>query len=224
MDLSGADIFLYTSDRLEPWAATISRAVADRGVSLVQVMDDPAISGDSRDGDPHFWLDLSLSTRAVRLIGDLLAGRDAANRDLYLANTQRYAAELESLDREYLKGLKNCGTRKLVTGGHAAFGHLARRYGLDQISVYGLSPDAEPSPRHLAGIVSAVKEYDVATIFSEELMNPRMAQVLARETGAGILVLNPGANLTAAQWREGLTFLTIMRRNLGTLREGLSCE
>ncbi|MCK5353133.1 zinc ABC transporter substrate-binding protein, partial [bacterium] len=131
---------------------------------------------------------------------------------------------LEQLDEAFLIGLKDCDSRHLVTGGHAAFGHLTQTYGLDQISVYGLSPDAEPTPRHLAGIVSVVKENNVQTIFSEELMNPRMAEVLSQETGARVMVLNPGANLTAAQWREGLTFIGIMNRNLDTLREGLDCE
>jgi zinc transport system substrate-binding protein len=111
-----------------------------------------------------------------------------------------------------------------VTGGHAAFGHLTRRYSLEQISVYGLSPDAEPTPRHLAGIVTVIKKNKVQFIFSEELMNPRMAQVLSQETGARVMVLNPGANLTASQWQEGLTFLEIMGRNLNTLRKGLACE
>ncbi len=238
VELSRADIFVYTSERMEPWAGNIAKAVRGRGVELVQVMDSLGFSNtderhvsasvvdDVQDHgkDPHFWLNLSLSTRAVKMIGELLANSDPANRDQYMANTRSYSERLEQLDEAFLIGLKDCNSRHLVTGGHAAFGHLTQTYGLDQISVYGLSPDAEPTPRHLAGIVSVVKENNVQTIFSEELMNPRMAEVLSQETGARVMVLNPGANLTAAQWREGLTFIGIMNRNLDTLREGLDCE
>ena len=220
---------MYTSERMEPWADNIARAVQGRGVALVQVMDSPDFtstvgSGQDHGEDPHFWLDLSLSARTVEMIGRQLASQDPENMDLYIANARTYVNRLEQLDQDFMAGLKECGSRRLVTGGHAAFGHLARRYGIEQLSVYGLSPDAEPTPRHLASIVNVVKENKVHTIFSEELMNPRMAQVLSQETGAKVMVLNPGANLTAAQWREGLTFLEIMDRNLKTLREGLECD
>jgi len=238
VELSQANVFLYTSEKMEPWAGSIARAVKGRGVEIIQIMEDPGFSVDdeqhvSKDAvdngqyygeDPHFWLDLLLSAQAVEMIGNLLAGRDPENRDRYLANAQTYASKLHKLDEAFMTGLNKCSSRYLVTGGHAALGHLTRRYNLEQISVYGLSPDAEPTPRHLAGIVNVVKENKVQTIFSEELMNPRMAQVLSQETGARVMVLNPGANLTASQWQEGLTFLEIMGRNLNTLRKGLACE
>ena len=229
VDLSQADIFVYTSKKMEPWADNIARAVKDRGVALVQVMDSPGfpgtVDGSQNHGeDPHFWLDLSLSAHTVEMIGKLLISQDPENKDSFGANAGAYARKLEQLDQDFMTGLKECGSRRLVTGGHAAFGHLARRYDIEQLSVYGLSPDAEPTPRHLAGIVNVVKDNKVRTIFSEELMNPRMAQVLSQETGAKVMVLNPGANLTAAQWREGLTFHEIMDRNLKTLREGLECD
>ncbi len=238
VDLSQADLFLYTSERMEPWASSIARAVRGRGVALVQIMDSLGfpnneeryasvniVDGDQDHGeDPHFWLDLNLSARAVKRIGHLLAGQDPENKDQYITNALVYSRRLDQLDEVFMADLKECGSRRLVTGGHAAFGHLTRRYGLEQISVYGLSPDAEPTPRHLAGIVTLVKENNIQTIFSEELMNPRMAQVLSLETGARVMVLIPGGNLTAAQWREGMTFLDIMGRNLNTLMEGLDCE
>jgi len=153
-----------------------------------------------------------------------MADKDPDNSDLYLANAEAYAGRIKDLDETYMAGLRSCVTRQLVTGGHAAFGHLARRYDLEQVSVYGLSPDAEPSPRHLAGIVSMVKEKNIRTVFSEELMNPRMAEVLAQETGTRIMVINPAGNLSAELWRQGISFMDIMKKNLDVLREGLNCE
>jgi len=238
LELSRSDIFLYTSDSMEPWAGGIAGAVAGNDVLIVPVMDNLGFphaeprhgSGSSQEEDyghgedPHFWLDLLLSERTVKMVEDLLIRKDPANRNRYVANAGTYAERLHQLDMAFMSGLKECASRLLVTGGHAAFGHLTRRYGLKQISVYGLNPDSEPTPRHLAGIISEMKKYNVRTIFSEELMNPRMAEVISQETGARVMVLNPGGNLTAAQWREGLTFLEIMNRNLEILREGLDCE
>jgi len=228
LKLSRADIFLYISDGMEPWAGSIAAALTGDNLLIVPVLDRLGLTrsnpGAAAGEDPHFWLDLSLSKRTVKMIEELFRGRDPANGNRYAANSGIYATRLDRLDAAFTAGLKQCASRHLVTGGHAAFGYMVRRYGLEQTSVYGLSPDAEPTPRHLAAVVSAVKKYGVSTIFSEELVNPRMAEVLSRETGANVVVLNPGGNLTAAQWREGMTFLDLMGRNLENLREGLHCE
>jgi zinc transport system substrate-binding protein len=153
-----------------------------------------------------------------------MAESDTLNHDLYISNGRNYSEKLKRLDQEFLTVLSNCESRQLVTGGHAAFGYMALRYGLEQVSVYGLSADAEPSPRHLSEIVSIVEKNHIKTVFSEELVNPRMAKVLSEETGTRVMVLNPAGNLTADQWQKNVNFLEIMKNNLETLREGLRCE
>ena len=236
--LSRADIFLYTSETLEPWAHDLIGAVEEAGLKSVQVMDSLGFhntdeqnssrtvvdGGDDHGGDPHFWLNLSTAARTVTMFGELLSGHDPANRSHYMSNARGYAEKLQQLDEMFSRGLESCRSKHVVTGGHAAFGHLARKYGLEQVSVYGISPDAEPTPRQLARVVTLVKDNGVKTIFSEETLNLKMAQVLSKETGAEIAVLNPAANLTAEQWQRGVTFLDIMERNLENLREGLACE
>ncbi len=238
-DLSQADIFLYTSGRMEPWAGSIANAVRELDILIVEVLDrldlsdtggrhgpGETVSENAHNGgkDPHFWLDLSLSARAVELIGGIFTSSDPENGTRYRSNADDYIRLIQELDKAFLSGLKDCGSRQLITGGHAAFGYLTRRYNLEQVSVYGLTADTEPSPRHLAQVVEVVKENNIQTVFSEELMNPKMAEVLSQETGARILVLNPAGNLTVTRWREGATFLEIMKRNLETIREGLNCE
>lgn len=236
--LSRADVFLYISEKMEPWAGTFAKSIRKNDTITVEILDslglvrpdechvsaNAANGGRDHGEDPHFWMDLTLAAHAVVVIGQVLAKSDPLNGELYRSNADFYAARLKEMDKQFLTDLKDCESRQVVTGGHAAFGHLTRRYGLEQISVYGLSPDAEPSPRHLAEIVKLVKENNIQTIFSEELMNPRMAEVLSRETGTKVLILNPAGNLAADQWQQGATFLHIMKNNLETLREGLNCE
>ena len=236
--LSRADVFLYISEKMEPWAGTFAKSIRKNNTISVEILDrlglvrpdEHHVSANAANGehdhgeDPHFWMDLTLSARAVVMIGQILAKSDPLNAELYRSNADLYAAKLKEMDKQFLEGLKDCASRQMVTGGHAAFGHLTRRYELEQISVYGLSPDAEPSPRHLAEIVKLVKENNIRTIFSEELMNPKMTEVLSRETGTKVLILNPAGNLAPDQWQRGATFLHIMKNNLDTLREGLYCE
>ena len=122
------------------------------------------------------------------------------------------------MDREFAEGLKSCRSRDLVTS-HAAFGYLAARYDLKQVSISGIDPEAEPSPARLAEIAAFVEDHHISTIFFEELAPPDLAEALARETGARTDVLSP-LETTPEQG----DFLDEMRRNLERLRKGLDCE
>jgi zinc transport system substrate-binding protein len=236
--VSKSDIFLYVSEAMEPWAHSLVSAVAGRDVAMVEVMDRLGLQGTGSsyehgkiedgpvgiEGDPHFWLDLSLSARAVEMIGNLLAEEDPGSGGRYAARAQAYTRRLEELDRAFSKGLKNCRIRKFVTGGHSAFGHLAKRYDLEQISLYGVSPDSEPTPAHLASVSVIMKKENLDVVFFEEMVNPRLARVLASEVGASTTVLTPAGNLTAERINQGITFIQIMEENLQNLRKGLYCE
>jgi zinc transport system substrate-binding protein len=214
---------------MEPWSAKVLKAISRKDLKLFEAMSVvgaafPGPPGEDDHIDPHVWLDLAQAARIVEMMGVFLAEASPAAADLYREKAGNYAAKLRNLDEAYMDGLENCSTRTLVTGGHAAFGHLAQRYGLTQVPLYGISPDAQPSPRHLIQVIKQIREQGVETIFFEEMVNPRLAQVLSAETGARLLVLNPSGNLTATQWQNDTTFLDLMELNLKNLREGLHCE
>jgi zinc transport system substrate-binding protein len=106
---------------------------------------------------------------------------------------------------------------------HAAFGYLAERYRLEQIAITGLSPEAEPTPRELEDVIEDVRAHDAKTVFFETLVSPRLAETVARETGASTAVLNPLEGLTEDELDRGENYFSLMRANLQTLREALEC-
>jgi zinc transport system substrate-binding protein len=118
-------------------------------------------------------------------------------------------------------GLADCTSTDLVTS-HEAFGYLAARYGLHQVGISGLSPDAEPSPGAVAEVAAFVEEHDVRTIYYETLVSPAVAETVARETGAGTAVLDPLESLTDES--AGDDYLAVMRSNLQTLQRGQGCS
>jgi zinc transport system substrate-binding protein len=130
---------------------------------------------------------------------------------------------LRELDRAYRRGLADCARTELVTS-HAAFGYLARRYGLTQVSITGLEPEAEPTARQLADVVKVLRRTHATTVFFETLVSPRLARTVAREVGARTAVLDPIEGLTPAEARSGATYLSLMRRNLTALRQVLGCR
>ena len=107
---------------------------------------------------------------------------------------------------------------------HSAFSYLARRYGLTQIPIQGIEPEAEPNPAALAALVRLAKERKIRYVFFETLVSSKLAETLAREIGATTLVLNPVEGLTKQEEAAGKGYLSVMDENLRNLRLGLECR
>jgi zinc transport system substrate-binding protein len=204
-----ADLVLLLGDGFQPQLED----AAGTGKNVVRLLDTPGL-GLHPDGDPHVWLDPLRYAKIVGRIGQALHEPAAA---------ARLQARLRDLDGEYRTGLAHCERREIVTS-HEAFGYLAERYGLEQVAITGLSPEVEPEPGKLQKVVDLVRERGVTTIYFETLVSPRIAETVARETGAKTAVLNPIEGLTKNEISQGENYFSLMRTNLRTLREGLGCS
>jgi len=231
MRLGKADIFIYTSRSMEPWAEEMLK---NSGSSRLKVVDAgqgimtfniPAAGG-KKEGpaDPHIWLDLENASKMVDNISSAFIEKDPANKDAYLRNADAYKARLAALDSRFEQELASCSKKVFIDGGHYTFGYLARRYGLQYSAAYSISPDAEPSARSLVNISKMLKKHGLRHIYHEELLSPRIAETIARETGAGLLKLQGGHNISLQELASGTGFLDIMSRNLDSLKEGLDCR
>jgi zinc transport system substrate-binding protein len=190
----------------------LERAARSSNGTSLSLLDTPGI--DRHGNDPHVWLDPLRYALLVRAIGKAMHAERAA---------ARLVTRLHGLDREFHAGLANCVRRELVTS-HAAFGYLAQRYGLRQISVEGLSPEAEPAPQELARVIARVEANGATTVFAEPLASPRVARTVSRETGVTVAELDPLEGLTPGALARGADYFTVMRANLAALRKGLGCR
>ena len=99
---------------------------------------------------------------------------------------------------------------------------MAERYGLTHRSPYaGNTSNAEPTPVEMAKLIDAMKETHSTTLYFEELTDPRVAQAIADETGAQLVLLHGAHNLSPEEAEQGLTYMQIMKDNLDKLRKGL---
>jgi zinc transport system substrate-binding protein len=204
-----ADLVLLLGDGFQPQLED----AAGTGKKVLRLLDTPGLAL-RPDGDPHVWLDPLRYAKIVGRIGQALQRPDAA---------ARLQARLRDLDGEYRTGLAHCERHEIVTS-HEAFGYLAERYGLEQVAITGLSPEVEPEPAKLQQVVELVRERGVTTIYFETLVSPRIAETVARETGAKTAVLNPIEGLTKNEISQDENYFSLMRTNLRTLREGLGCS
>ncbi len=169
--------------------------------------------------DPHFWLDPTRMAQAATLVGDKLAEADSAHADTYKANAKALAEELNTLSDTLVAKTSNCKVRTFVTA-HTAFGYLADRTGLTQVGISGLDPESSPSPARLAEIAQIAKEQGVTTIFTEALIDPKVAQTLADDLGITTAVLDPIESQTDAS----KDYTATMNSNIDALTKALDCQ
>lgn len=227
-----ADVFIYMGEEMEPWAASMLRTIRGEEPRIVEIIEGldrllenrRNVPSGSLRHDPHIWLDFAAASLIVTHIANSLSEVFPDIEDTFQDNAEVYNERLSQLDDLFFQSLRKCRPRTFVFGGHAAFGPLASRYNLNQISIYSTSPDSEPSPRLIAAIVRTIRDQRLKVVYFEDLVNPRLSRVVAREAGVRTLRLNPGGNLTQTQWEEGTTFISLMEENLVNLKKGWRCE
>jgi len=215
LELSGKDVrriadakaVLYLGDGFQPALEDAIDSTSANGVDLLD-------SVRTRADDPHVWLDPLRYAALALKIGDVLDRTPEA---------ERFSARSRALDKEFRLGLSSCERHEIVTS-HAAFGYLAERYGLKQVAITGLSPEAEPTPRDLEDVVQRVRDAGATTVFVEKLVSPRLAETVAREVGADTAVLDPLEGLTEEEVAAGEDYFSVMRANLAALRKALGCR
>lgn len=222
-DIADADLVLYLGEFAPAVDEAVEQNAADRSLEISTVVDLLPGSTDESEGadtsrlDPHFWLD----PLRLAALADVVAGRlgelDPARADDFAGRAAALVAELRDLDAAYASGLANCATATLVTS-HDAFGYLSSRYGLDQVSIAGLEPEAEPSAARISEVQALVRATGTTTIFFEPLGSSDVVSALAADLGVTAASLDPVESPPATG-----DYLTVMADNLAALRAGLRC-
>lgn len=234
--LHNADIFIYTNIYMEPWVGDILKSISNsnllpidssKGIKFLseQVRHDHPMKHRHDAVDPHIWLDIS---NAMIMLDNILQGiveKDSQSGDFYRNNAQQYKSKMAELDDKFQKTIATCKKNIFASGGHLSFSYFAKRYNLQYLSVYeSLSPDAEPTPKQLAKVIKTIKRNNLQHIFYEELITPKIAQIISQETGANLLMLHAAHNISKDEFQSGVTFISLMERNLENLRIALQCQ
>ena len=173
-----------------------------------------------RAGDPHWWHDPRNAIACGRT-----GIRDASAADP--ERTRRRTAQRRSLRREAACARPRVAAcfarvpraqRKLVTN-HDAFGYFAARYGIRVVGavIPSQSTQAQPSAGETAKLIALIRREHVKAVFPESSINPKLAQAIARETGATARYTLYGDTLGPGQ-----TYLQMVRANADAMVRGFS--
>jgi zinc transport system substrate-binding protein len=232
--INKTDVFLFTNFEMENWAYKIINAASKKshmlavetgnGAFLLPLNENGEKHEEQISGyDPHIWLDMDNARIMVDNITAAFIQKDSRNKDYYLKNAHDYKLKLSTLDQRYRAELSGCKTNTVLHAGHWAFAYPARKYNLKYIAAYNVLAEAEPSPQKILFLIDQIKSEGVRYIYYEDMFNPRLAEMIAKETGAGLLKLSNGHDISATGIKEGETFISLMENNLANLKKGLAC-
>lgn len=241
--LSKSDIFITSSDSMEPWKDKIVKSLKieekvfdmSKYVKLrtLEEENDEHLEDEKEhkhehdpehEGiDPHYWVSLNNYILMTETITKLFIEKDSVNKDFYIQNSNNYLAKIKALKEKYDLSMATCTNKKILVN-HDAFVYFADDYGVKQYSISGMSPEDKPSAKQISELINLVKNEKINTVFFEEFASPKVAQTIAKATNAKIDALRPAENISKEENKNGYGYLQIMEDNLEKLKFAMDCK
>lgn len=234
LNAESSDMIVYNGAGFEKWIEEIDAKFRVDTSEGLELLEGSSEGGDhqtsasrhtdlNENADPHIWLDPILAKYQIEKIRDGLIKIDPANTNYYNENAKKFIAELDSLDAFIRSELSNCDKIDFIAF-HNAFTYFSNRYGLNQHSVYGVSPEGDILPQRLQEIIKLSRELNIDTIYAEDLIDPRLVNVIATEIPNGkVLILSPIEGIDEEEQKAGRGYIDKMRQNIENLKVGLRC-
>lgn len=231
MKIATADLFIYTGDEMEIWAKTLLESTdvknaIDRGtlrvldlskhVELVPMHDH---DHGHDEYDSHIWTSPDNAVKMCGAISAALCEIDPDGAALYGENLAAYTASLEELSAL----LSAFDGGEVFFGGSFAFRYMFDEAGLSHHSIYeGCASHAEPSAADIAKTVEKIKASGARYVFYDAPSEKKIAESIAAECGAEVLHLHAVHNITKDEFDAGENYLSLMQKNIETLRKVFS--
>ena len=173
--------------------------------------------------DEHVWTSPLNAVKIVEQIKEELCEIDSENASDYEENAEAYVAQLKELDQEFQDVVDHSKRKLMIFGDRFPFRYFAEAYGLDYYAAFsGCASDTEPSAATMAFLINKVQDENIKTVLKMELSNENIAKAIAEATNANVKEFYSCHNLTAEQFADGETYLSLMEKNVETLREVLN--
>jgi zinc transport system substrate-binding protein len=232
--LKNGRIFFYAGPFLEPWAADLA-ASSNPDIKLVTFAD--AISVPEYDQmknryagfpnmsqDPHLWLSPQLTEYYVAHVARELSEIDPENASDYQNNAAEFEKRLKQLNSDYEAGFSNCTTRTFLSS-HSFLDYIAATYNLTQISIAGMSPDAQPSIKQMSAIIEEAKAHNVRGVLVEPEEAEDLSKSISAELALPVYSFTTMEVLPAGPLKEGGNdYVAIMENNLQEMKKAMLCQ
>jgi zinc transport system substrate-binding protein len=232
--LADSDLFFYIGLGLEGFVENAKETLKNENVSLIPAAENLILDPDEEHGDhevheddghgdfnPHVWLDPIYSKEMAAVIRDSLVEKMPENKETFDQNYQQLANELDQLNSEFETTIQNAKHKNILVT-HAAFSYWEQRYGIEEVSISGLSTTNEPTQRDLEKIISLADKQGLRYILFEQNVQSKLAEIVQKEIGARALPVHNLGILTKENIEDKETYFSLMEQNLESLKIALN--
>ncbi len=241
--ISKCDVFLYVGGESDEWVEAALQKAQNKNMIVINLMDvlgDAAKEEEIKEGmeeeeeeegeeeteyDEHVWLSLNNAKLFVNEIRDALIKADSANSETYSANAASYIEKLNELDGKYRDAVANAGVKTVLFGDRFPFRYLTEDYGLDYYAAFvGCSAESEASFKTIIFLAEQVDKLGLSYVLTLENSNTKIAETVIASTegkSAQILSMDSLQSITSADVKNGVTYLSVMEKNLSVLTKAL---
>ena len=238
--IASCDLFVYIGGESDAWVRSILdsfggdaprtlrffdcvEGIEEEEQESMTLADGHDHGAEETEYDEHIWTSPVNAAAMVRFLGDALSALRPEDAEVFSERAERYAAEIMDLDDEIRKMVDSAARRELIFADRFPFLYFVREYGLDYRAAFpSCAAESEPSAKTLADLIERVRADGIPAVYTIELSSGRTAQAISEETGAKVLTMQSIQNVSEADFSAGETYLSLMRRNLEALREGLN--
>ena len=178
---------------------------------------------DEKDIDEHIW---TSPVNVINIINKLeidISNIDSANTKIYKNNSDEYIQELIAIDQQIRDIVNNSKRKELIFGDRFPFRYFTNEYGIKYYAAFpGCAEASESSAKTVSFLINKVKEDKIPVVLKLELSSGKIADNIAKETNTKVMVLHSAHNVSAEDFKKGVTYVDIMKDNIEVLKEALN--
>ncbi len=232
MKIQDCDIFIYGGGESDEWVEDILESIDTEKITVIKMMQVTGavtetlvegMEGEYEEGeaeyDEHVWTSPTNAIKIVEALSEAMCQKDTANREYYQKNTESYIKELKDLDSEFSALSETAENKFFVVGDRFPFRYLADRYSFRYYAAFpGCSAQTEANPVTLAFLINKIKVEKIPVVFKVDLSTGNIASSISEATGAGVMTLYSCHVISADDFSNGETYVSLMKKNINGLK------
>ena len=238
IDIQKSDLFVYTGGESDDWVEGIltdsdAKVKTFAMMDAVETVEEEIVEGmeaeeeegseEEAEYDEHVWTSPKNAIKIIEKLKEELSKISPENKDVFASNTEKYTNTLSELDNKFQNIVNNAKRKVLVFGDRFPLRYFVEDYNLEYYAAFpGCAEQSEASSKTIAFLSSKIKSEKIPVVFKIEMSSNGIAETIAKETGAKVLVFNSAHNISADDFNRGLTYAEIMEGNLEVLEEALN--
>ena len=242
LKIKNCNVFIYVGGESDKWMSKILASIDTSKIKIISLIDcvktveEVVVEGmqeekeehahehgkHKKEYDEHVWTSPINAKLIVQNISDTLCEIDKDNAKTYTDNMKDYLKKLDKLDGMFKDIVKNASRKTIIFGDRFPFRYFTDAYGLEYFAAFpGCSTETDANAATVKFLIDKMKAKKIPVVFHIELSNKKMANAIAEETNAKVLLLHACHNISKLDFDAKKSYIDLMTDNVQSLKEAL---